>query len=118
MKQAMTLVGSILGVCAFLLFLGFGIEGSVFAPNNALVFVDVNQNMYLAPPCVPREKWLLYSRMTIEQVHKLNLNPEPKCRDEGAFTQEDRSLSGQLFEKLGLLSSPKSRWNPDGTWNW
>lgn len=118
MKQTLRAAGSILVVCAFLVFLGFGVGSAVVAPSHALVFADASQNVYIAPPCVSREKWLLYPRMTIEQVHKLKLDPEPKCRDKGAFTQEARSLSGQLFETIGLLPPLKSRWNSDGTWNW
>src|ERR1035441_1611544 len=100
MKQARRLVAAILGVCLLLLLVGFGIGSAAPVPNNALVLVDAN--LYLAPPCVPREKWPLYLRMTIEQVHKLNLNPEPKCRDDGFFQQEGRSLSGYVLEKIGL----------------
>lgn len=88
------------------------------APEYALVFIDASYNTYIAPPCLAREKWGAYPQITIAQAYKLKLNLEPKCRDDGGFVQEDRSLAGVMLEKVGLLSPLKSRWNPDGTWNW
>lgn len=118
MNKVLRLGSTVLGVCAFLVFLGFGIESSKVAPDYALVFVDENQNLYIAPPCLSREKWMLYAHLTIGQAHKLNLNPEPKCREESGFIQEGRSLTGVMLEKFGLLEPMGSRWNSDGTWNW
>lgn len=118
MKEALRLVAAAVVVCAFFLFAGFGIGGSLVAPNHAIVFVDANQNVYIAPSCVPKEKWPLYPHLTIEQADKLKLSPEAACRDAGGFIQEGRSLTGHLFQKIGLLDPPDSRWNADGTWNW
>jgi hypothetical protein len=118
MNQFLKLSSTVLGIVVLLVFAGFGIGSSKVAPEYALVFVDASQNTYIAPPCLAREKWVLYPQLTIEQAHKLKLNPEPKCRDDGGFVQEDRSLTGVMFEKLGLLSPLQSRWNADGTWNW
>jgi hypothetical protein len=60
------------------------------------------------------------SYSSLENSKKLlgKLNPDPDCRDQGGFLQDDRSMSGMFLEWIGLLSSIKSRWNPDGTWNW
>lgn len=118
MKQAMGLVRFAVMLCGSLLLIGFGIGSTVVAPDHALVFVDEDQLVYIAPPCVDHAKWMLYPQLTIEQAYKLEYGPEPKCRDEGGFTQEGRSLTGLLFQRIGLLAPQVSRWNPDGTWNW
>ena len=118
MNQFLKFGSTVLGICVLLVFVGFGIGSSKVAPEYALVFVDASQNTYITPPCLARDKWMLSPRFTIEQAHKLKLTPEPKCRDEGGFVQEGRSLTGVMFEKLGLLDPVQSRWNPDGTWNW
>ena len=60
------------------------------------------------------------SYSSLEKVKKSlgKLNPDPDCRDQGGFLQDDRPMSGMLLEWFGLLSPLKSRWSPDGTWNW
>ena len=118
MKRTLQSASVIFGIFAFLVYLGFGIGSTIVAPGHAFVFADAEQGMYIAPPCLSRENWSLYQQVTIGQARKLKLIPEPKCRDEGGFTQEGRSLSGNILEQLGLLSRLQSRWNPDGTWNW
>ena len=40
------------------------------------------------------------------------------ARTKAGFSQDGRSLSGKLMERLGMLPPLPSRWNPDGTWNW
>jgi hypothetical protein len=117
-KPIMRLVGIIFVICAFFVFLGFGIGSTIVTPDHALAFVPSTRNVYIAPPCLSQEKQKLIPQLTIRQARILKLNPEPNCRDEGGFIQEGRSLSGTLLEQLGLLGQMQSRWNPDGTWNW
>jgi hypothetical protein len=104
------------GVCALVL-LGFGIGSSIGMPDHAVVIVDADRKLYLAPPCVS-EGMRYFPRLTIAQARKLGFQPEPSCRDQEGFVQEARSLSGIWFERLGLLNPLPSRWNADGTWNW
>lgn len=107
-------LGAVLGV---LVFLGFGIGSSLVAPGHAIVLVDVDRKVYVAPPCVPIQM-KNQSTLTIAQARKGRLQPDPNCRDAGGFVQEGRSLSGNLLQKFGLLPPLRSRWNPDGSWNW
>jgi hypothetical protein len=130
MKTTMQYIGFVLGVCAFLVWLGFGIGSSRTVPEHALVFARPAQNVYVAPHCISTQEIrdlakdplmgerIISLTMTIGEAHKLKLLPDPKCRDEGGFVQEGRSLSGMLLERIGLLSPLESRWNPDGSWNW
>jgi hypothetical protein len=54
----------------------------------------------------------------ISEVHAQNLRADPACRGEGDFTMQGRSVSGLLLERIGILPPQKSRWNPDGSWNY
>ncbi len=105
-------------VAGAILFLGLGIGTGVGAPDHAIVFIDPKNKVYLAPPCLEREKAETFSRMTIRAARKLNLTPDPTCRDASGFTQDGRSLTGIFLEKLGILGPLPTRWNADGSWNW
>ncbi|KXK03263.1 MAG: hypothetical protein UZ03_NOB001001674 [Nitrospira sp. OLB3] len=99
-----------------LFFLGFGIESSVVAPEYAMVLVDPLNRVYLAPQCLSETQNRL-ARTTIREARKAGLQPDPACRDTGAFRQDTRSLSGMLLENIGILDPLKPRWNKDGSWN-
>jgi hypothetical protein len=107
-----------LGSMAFLVFFGFGIGSSKTTPEYALVFIDSSQSTYTSPACLTQERQKLYPLFTIGQARKLKLNPDPQCVEQGGFVQEDRSLSGAVLERLGILKPKQTRWNLDGTWNW
>jgi hypothetical protein len=104
--------------CVFV-FLLFGISTNRKPPSNAIVFVDNDSHMYIAPPCVTAQKdWKHYSRMTYGQAEKLNLKANPACNDHKVFEQKGRSAGGLILEKIGLLKPLPSRWSPNGSWNW
>jgi hypothetical protein len=48
----------------------------------------------------------------------LKYEPDQKCGGESGFTQDGRSYTGNLLERMGLLPPLPSRWNEDGSWNW
>ena len=52
------------------------------------------------------------------EARKLKYEPDKKCQDEAGFSQDDRSLTGRICERMGMLPPLPSRWNKDGTWNW
>ena len=56
--------------------------------------------------------------MTLEAARVKKLSLDGECRDQDGFVQVDRSMSGLLFERAGLLPPIPSRWNDDGSWNW
>ena len=103
----------------FFFFIGFGVGVSKSPPKHAIVFVDSAEKTYFAPPCVKAlgERTTLMES-TIGKVYNLKLNPDPECRETGAFLQDARSLSGQLLVKIGVLEPLKAGWNIDGSWNW
>ena len=86
-------------------------------PDNAVVLLDDQTHTYLSPKCANQEK-KEYRLARVAEARKLNYAPDKKCQDAGGFRQDNRSLSGNLMARLGMLPPLPSRWNPDGTWNW
>lgn len=100
-----------------LLFLGLGIGSSTAIPDHAKVYANDAQKTYIGMSSTiqAKEKMRL---TTMKDVRSLKYLPDAYSRDNGDFVQEGRSLTGILFEKIGILSPLKSRWNKDGSWNW
>ena len=101
----------------FTLLAGFFIVPTRDLPDNAVVRLDDQTQTYLSPACADREK-REYRLATAAEARKLNYAPDKKCRDAKGFSQDSRSLSGNLMARMGMLPPLPSRWNPDGTWNW
>ncbi len=97
--------------------MGFGISSARTAPDYAVVVVDAEQKLYFAPPCTT-DRMRYFVRITLSEARKRGFQVDSSCREASAFQQEDWSLSGQLLQRLGVLPSLRSRWNPDGSWNW
>ena len=114
-KLSTVLQGSMIVLIA-LLCLGFFIGSSRGMPEYAHVFVDDKARTYFAPACVERRPGLRFT--TAREARNLKYRPDRKCKNEGGFIQDDRSLTGHLLQKIGILKPIPSRWNPDGTWNW
>jgi hypothetical protein len=104
-------------ILTFTLLAGFFIVPTRELPDHALVLLDEENHTYLSPACAAREK-KEYRTVKAAEARRLQYKPDKKCRDQGGFTQDGRSVSGNLLEKLGMMSPLPSRWNPDGTWNW
>jgi hypothetical protein len=96
---------------------GFFIVPTRAMPDNAMVLLDDQTRTYFSPACAHREK-REYRPATAAEARKLNYAPDKKCQDAKGFSQDSRSLSGNLMARLGMLRPLPSRWNEDGTWNW
>jgi hypothetical protein len=116
------------GIVVILIIIGFQIKPITGSPDNALLFFNDETKEYYAPPCLMEigyndiESIYNFGRLNNIRVaiHKDVVSPykpNVECRDNSGFFQEERSLSGMLLEKIGLFSKTKSRWNPDGSWN-
>ncbi len=101
----------------FTLLAGFFIVPTRPMPDHAIVLLDDRNRTYLSPGCAGQEK-NDYRVARAAEARKLKYEPDKKCGGEAGFSQDDRSLSGRFFTKLGMLPPLPSRWNPDGTWNW
>ena len=101
----------------FTLLAGFFIVPTRDMPDNAIVLLDDQNHTYLSPRCANQEK-KEFREARAAEARKLNYEPDKKCRDAKGFSQDTRSLTGNLLARLGMLPPLPSRWNPDGTWNW
>ncbi len=101
----------------FTLMAGFFIVPSRTMPDHAIVLLDDQNHTYLSPVCANKEK-KDYRVSNAAEARKLKYEPDKKCQDEGGFSQDGRSLTGNFCERLGMLPPLPSRWNKDGTWNW
>ncbi len=101
----------------FTLLAGFFIVPTRSMPDNAIVLLDDQNHTYLSPPCAGKENQG-YRVARAAEARKLKYEPDPKCGGAAGFRQDERSISGRFFTKLGMLPPLPSRWNPDGTWNW
>ena len=96
---------------------GFFIVPTRTLPDHALVLLDDQNKTYLSPVCARREK-KEYREARATEARKLNYKPDEKCGGKAGFSQDERSLSGNFLERLGMLPPLPNRWNKDGTWNW
>lgn len=101
----------------FTVLAGFFIVPTRNMPDNALVLMDDQSKTYFSPSCAKKEGKTLRAA-TAAEARRLKYEPDKKCRDEAGFSQDARSLSGRLMERLGMLPPLPSRWNKDGSWNW
>ncbi len=101
----------------FTLLAGFFIVPTRTMPDNAVVLLDEQNHTYVSPGCADREKQD-YRPSRAAEARKLTYQPDQKCQATGGFSQDSRSITGNLLVRLGLLPPLPSRWNPDGTWNW
>ncbi len=101
----------------FTLLAGFFIVPTRTMPDHAMVMLDDQNHTYLSPLCAKGER-KEYRVSRAGEARKLNYEPDKQCQSEGGFSQDGRSLTGNLCQRLGMLPPLPSRWNPDGTWNW
>ena len=96
---------------------GFFIVPMRDMPDHAVVLLDDQTRTYFSPACAQGEE-RAYRQATAAEARQLNYAPYKKCQDARGFSQDTRSLSGNLMTRLGMLPPLPSRWNADGSWNW
>ena len=102
---------------AAILFLGFGIGTNASMPDYARVYLDATTKTYLALPCLaqwhlrPNETTEILRMAKASEARELQYEPDNACRETGAFAPHDRSLTGLLLVKLGILSPAKHWWD-------
>ena len=85
-------------------------------PDHAIVWANSESAVYWAPPCLenPSHEGLL----TLGSARKMGYLPDQKCLDMGAFSTPMSSRFKAFLAYLGLVPTPPSRWNDNGSWNW
>lgn len=134
-------VASIVLLAGFVL--GFGAETHVSMPYNARVFINPETNRYISPPCLrltstqeqeieqrQRGKTSYHDSMAVlvavarlypavyREMIDQKFGGEQSCADADGFSMKDRSMSGLLLQRLGILGPLPRRWAKDGSWNW
>jgi hypothetical protein len=105
------------GMVAIVFVLGLGIGSSKSMPPYARVYIDDDTKTYLALPCL--DEWqhrkgdsLAFLRLSsAAEAHKLKYKPDDNCRETGAFSEDDRSLSGIMLQDLGILQPIEHWWD-------
>lgn len=129
MKTVFTYIAAgiifIVGVC-------FGISSIIPVPTHAFAYMNALTKEIYAPTCLDQQTKTTLQRpckhCTMEREYFV-LGPigimrsmggkfNDECNNSGAFSQDGRTLLGIILEYIGILPPLKSRWNPDGTWNW
>ena len=88
---------------------------------NAVVFASDGDMLFVTPPYLQLHPELvsIYNRpTTYGDARAAGYKAEPGCNEAQCWSQDGRSLTGRLLERLGLLPQLRSRWNSDGSWNW
>jgi hypothetical protein len=104
-------------VAAALLLLGFGVASNVPMPGYAAVYLDDDAKAYIALPCLsewqqrPSQRLVFLRLSTASEAIRLGYKSDAACRERDAFMEDDRSLSGLLLVKLGILSPIRHWWD-------
>ncbi len=121
MKKLLGLIKNVLIgiICVVILLfvLSMAVSSTSSAPDNAKVYADDNSKIYYAPPYLSENMidTKQFRLTTIEKVHNLKYKPDPTCRDQGYFEQEDGSMIEVALKKIGIIEE-KKRWSVDGNW--
>ena len=108
----------ITAAAAVLLFgMGFAVTIPAHMPDYALVFLDDDNAVYLAPQCVPL--WQrrappdahMLRRSHLAAAEALEYQPDKACAETSAFHPPGPSLSRLLLQKAGLIGAPPQWWD-------
>jgi hypothetical protein len=104
-------------VVGLLLLAGLGIGSNASMPGYAAVYLDDEAKNYVALPCIGEwerrsgEKFAAVRLAKVSEARQLGYEPDAVCRESGAFAPHDRSLTGHLLVKLGVLSPIQHWWD-------
>jgi len=110
----------IAGLLVSSLIFGFAVQTSKSMPSNAILYVKDYKKKYFHPKCIRSCDIYQYRLTTAKEAMELGYSPDKECQDEVGFLQPDRSFTGHLLQRIGLLKPLPStpRWNENGTWNY
>jgi hypothetical protein len=100
-----------------LLYLGAGSSSIVQVPGYAVAYLDDTNKTYLTLPCVdqwqktPTHSVDVLRQALVADAYKLGYRMDEDCREAGGFIDDDRSLTGFLFERIGLLPPIEHWWD-------
>ncbi|HVY02037.1 MAG TPA: hypothetical protein VG983_00155 [Caulobacterales bacterium] len=97
--------------------MGFAVATPARMPSYALVFLDDDNEAYLAPQCVPL--WRRHAppeahnlrRSHLAAAEALDYKPDDACARTSAFHPPGPSLSRLLLQKFGVIGPPAQWWD-------
>ncbi|GEM_PF-2499480 len=129
MKRFFRILAYVIIIPILLIAIGFFLKTIQVCPDHAILIVNEKTKEYFAPPCLMETgydnvgtiyKFAYSNSLTVcrgKDIVNKKLKPNPECRDKDGLVDNGGSLSRLLFNKLGLMSAYKNRWNSDGSWN-
>lgn len=116
-KNIKTIFGCIGIILIVLIIICFSISTITGAPENAKVYIDIDNNVFHAPQDVSDIQEEIFIESTYENAKSLGYKIDEECKNNGYFTQENGNLISVLLKKVGIIKQ-NNRWNEDGTWNY
>jgi hypothetical protein len=95
--------------------MAFGSQSFVDIPGYAAVYLDDASKTYIALPCVEDWRSRRVGDFAVARLSKasdaqaMHYKQDDDCRKAGGYSDEDRSLSGLLLVRLGILP-PMEHW--------
>jgi hypothetical protein len=83
----------------------------------AAVYLDDDAKTYIALPCLkewqnrPSQSLAFLRLAPASKAISQGYKSDATCRETGAFVEDDRSLTGLLLVKLGILSPVRHWWD-------
>jgi hypothetical protein len=115
-SMAKTVTSAMIAV-AVVLVVGLGIGSVAEMPGRAPVYLDDSSRTFLAAPCLAEWRTRTGAKPdaarlgTAAEARYLQYSPDEICRRTGLHSPGDRSVTGHLFELLGLLPPLKQWWD-------
>src|SRR5258706_2597577 len=97
--------------------MAFGSQSFVDIPGYAAVYLDDASKTYIALPCIEDWRSRRGAGFAIARLSKasdaqaMHYKRDDDCRKAGGYSDEDRSLSGLLLVRLGILPPKEHWWN-------
>jgi len=126
------LLQAIVVIFGLLFYIGLQLDSFKITPDNAIIFIDHSKKLYFSPLCVYQKlpstneqlldlefpKFFYLESGKYRDIKNKGFNTPGNCKGTKYWFQENRSMSGELLQNLGILKPLPARWNPDGSWNY
>lgn len=114
------------------LVVGLSLDSFKVTPENAIIYIDPTKKLYYSPLCVHGKtptsmeqllalefpEFMELDAGRYRDIAEKDYQTPNECKGLTYWFQENRSMTGNLFQKVGILKPLPNRWNPDGTWNY
>ena len=116
MKLSNTAAMIVTGAIMVFIF-GMGVRTSATMPGYAAVYLDDEEKIYIALPCMDEwhkrkmEEFSFVRLFNASEARQLNYRSDDTCRNSGALVGIDKSLIFHILTEIGLLPRPIEWWD-------